>query len=83
MATDRLTYSSQARDQNNPPAHVSRMFSNARYVLNSRHLVGQGASEASGIPCYHWVAGGLLIRRPRACRESIDSRDQLTQASVR
>ena len=34
MATDRLTCSSQARVQDNPPAHASRMFSNARYVLN-------------------------------------------------
>jgi len=33
MATDRLKLSSQARVQNNPPAHASRMFSNARYVL--------------------------------------------------
>ena len=32
MATDRLTCSSHARVQDNPPAPMSRMFSNARYV---------------------------------------------------
>ena len=59
---------------------MSRMFSNARYGFNPRHAVGQGASEASGALAITAFSADYQSVEPRTRRESLDSREQLTQA---
>ena len=44
MATDRCSYTRSI----NAGTHVARVLIHARYGFNSRHLVVEGASEASG-----------------------------------
>ena len=62
---------------------MSRMFSNARYGFNPRPQFGEGASEASGTLGMTQVTADYESAEPRTRRESLDSRDQLTQARPR
>ena len=49
-------------------------------MFQSSPSVRRGSERSERSPCYHCILCGLSIRRPRACRESLDSRDQLTRA---
>ena len=71
MGTDRLKLSSQARVQNNPPAHVSRMFSNTRYVSILAAVVeGARRSRADALVSLH----SLRTINPPTSRMSRKSR---------
>jgi len=79
LATDRLTCSSHARVQDNPPAPMSRMFSNARYVsILAISSVRERAKRADPCPSLR----SLRITNPPTSRmpRIVESRDQLTQA---
>ena len=82
MATDRLTYSSQLAIKTiHLPTRRECLATRDMYQLLAPRRSGSERSERN--LWYDWAADGLLIRRPRACRESIDSRDQLTRPCLR
>ena len=58
---------------------MSRMFSNARYGFIPAALVVEGASEASGTLGITAFSADYQSAEPRACRESLVSRDLLTR----
>ena len=62
---------------------MSRMFSNARYVSILAALVVEGASEASGAHAITAFSADYQSAEPRTRRESLETREQLTQARAR
>ena len=65
MATDRLTCSSRSRVQDNPPARMSRMFSNTRYVSILAMLsVRERAKRADRLLSLHSLR---TINPPTSC----------------
>ena len=79
MATDRCSCARSI----NAPTHVARVLIHARYGFIPAHPVGQGASEASGALGMTGFSADYQSAEPRTRRESLDSRDQLTQARPR
>ena len=75
-ATDRFSCTRSI----NAPTHVARVLIHARYGFNPRHAVGQGASEASGALGMTAFSADYQSVEPCACRESLETREQLTQA---
>jgi len=60
--------------------HVARVLIHARYGFIPAHPVGQGASEASGALDMTAFSADYQSVEPCACRESLETREQLTQA---
>mgnify|MGYP001045107428 CR=1 FL=1 len=79
MATDRCSCTRSI----NAPTYAALSWYHARYGFNPRHLVGQGASEASGCLAMTEFTADYESADPRTRRESLETREQLTQARAR
>jgi hypothetical protein len=78
MATDRLTAALTPAIKT-IRLRVCRECLATRDMFQSSPSVRRGSERSERIPVIPMLFCGLSIRRPRACRESLDSRDQLTR----
>ena len=75
MATDRCSCARSI----NAPTYAALSWYHARYGFNPRHQFVEGASEASGTLGITTFSADYQSAEPRACRESLETREQLTR----